>query len=200
MVLGGDFLAERDPSRNSQSCVGVDEVVGGPIPAKDPAPVVKGGDDPWKSGLWPHSPPARSRGEVCSLLQRLTQGADPYKDKSAVAKTASQQSLKIARSVRQEVCVKAKAAADAPMSPEGAQYFGQTVDDHPEGKGALFYADGSRYIGQFKAGLRQGEGIAFRADGARYVGLWDKDQPHGKGVLQYREKIDLKVADPDKPK
>ena len=85
------------------------------------------------------------------------------------------------------------------MTPDGMQYFGPTADGRPEGKGALFYPDGARYMGSLKGGVRQGEGFVMRPDGARYVGLWDQDKPHGKGVLQYREKINLKVAEPDKP-
>ena len=145
------------------------------------------------------APPVRTRAEVCTLLNRLTTGPDPFQEKTSAAMRASKQSSKIARSVRQEVCVKSRRAPDAPMTSDGAQYFGQTADGKPEGRGALFYADGTRYVGALKGGVRQGEGLAISPNGARYVGLWDQDKPRGKGVLQYRENIHLKVDDPDKP-
>jgi hypothetical protein len=146
------------------------------------------------------APPVRTRAEVCSLLHRLAQGPDPFMEKTKASQDASKRTSKIARAVHNEVCVKSKGAPDAPMTPDGVQYFGQTANGQADGEGAMFYADGARYIGALKGGVRQGEGFVIRPDGARYVGLWDKDKPHGKGLLQYRETIDVKVDDPNKAK
>ena len=138
--------------------------------------------------------PPRTGAEACSLVTRMTRGPDPFSTRTPVADRAAKQALTIARAARPALCPGGKAAAaDA---ANGSQYFGQAKDGAADGHGARFYADGSRYVGQWKAGARQGAGVMITPDGSRYVGSWAGDKPKGKGVLQYREKIQVKVVDP----
>jgi hypothetical protein len=141
--------------------------------------------------------PARSKAEACSLLSRLAQGSALYDAPVAATRSTNRSAARLSKSVFAVVCARS-GAGEAAVEADGSQYFGQTKDGQPHGRGVRFYADGSRYVGSWTAGRRQGQGLVILPDAARYVGAWADDKPHGKGAAQYLQHIDVKVDESGK--
>ena len=70
----------------------------------------------------------------------------------------------------------------------GNSYFGQFLNNQPNGFGTLIDIYGDKYIGQWKNGEMNGQGIYIwgpnsKKNGDRYVGQWIKGKKSGFGKL-----------------
>jgi hypothetical protein len=71
------------------------------------------------------------------------------------------------------------------MTPTGAIYAGEWLDDKFDGQGTYSFRDGKKYTGQFRNNKRNGEGTFTWPDGARYVGGYKDDIRNGRGTFTY---------------
>jgi hypothetical protein len=71
--------------------------------------------------------------------------------------------------------------------PNG-EYYGETLNNVPHGKGIFTFLSSSRYAsgtyeGDFQYGVRHGTGTLTFENGETYIGQFSNDKQHGKGIL-----------------
>ena len=117
--------------------------------------------------------------------------------KSAEKPAASQPQ---AASPQPQPAAKPAAATSEPKAPEkemltyedGSIYFGEVLDDEPNGVGTMTYPSNDRwrrkeYTGAWRDGLRHGKGRMVWTFGDVYDGDWVNGQMSGKGKYQYAD-------------
>ncbi len=74
----------------------------------------------------------------------------------------------------------------------GKCYYGQMIDNIPNGRGTLILPSGTKYIGEFINGKRDGNGKCIyipcrnrnnKKVSSIYCGQWKNDKKHGNGRL-----------------
>ena len=70
----------------------------------------------------------------------------------------------------------------------GNSYFGQFLNNKPDGFGKLIDANGDKYIGQWKNGEMNGQGTYIwgpnsKKSGDKYIGQWENGEKSGFGKL-----------------
>ena len=71
------------------------------------------------------------------------------------------------------------------MTPTGAIYAGEWLDDKFDGQGTYSFRDGKKYTGQFRNNRRNGQGRFTFQDGATYSGGYKDDLRSGNGTFTY---------------
>ena len=70
----------------------------------------------------------------------------------------------------------------------GNSYFGQFLNNKPDGFGKLIDANGDKYIGQWKNGKKSGFGKLISSDGEIYIGEFLNNKKNGQGISISPEK------------
>ncbi len=65
-------------------------------------------------------------------------------------------------------------------------YYGDTKNNLPHGKGTATYDNGDKYIGSYKNGKMDGQGTYYFKSGSKYVGDWKNDKRTGKGTYYFK--------------
>ena len=72
----------------------------------------------------------------------------------------------------------------APIGADERQpkYEGETINEEPNGIGALTYPGGHKYEGDWKDGEQHGRGSFTWSDGRKYTGIFKNGKPYGEGT------------------
>ncbi len=66
-------------------------------------------------------------------------------------------------------------------------YYGQTVNLKPDGKGTMYFENGNKYVGDWKNDKKEGQGTYTWNNGNKYVGNCKNDKIEGQGTYTWND-------------